>query len=65
MLPTGRNQTNLAIFNGSRSQPFQEINGLVVVEGFSAAQHVAQVLHSVEPAVLVLRSRIIHKANLP
>lgn len=51
---------NLSILNRRCSQFFQDINRLVVIESLPPSCHVAQVLHGVQLAVWVLRSRIIH-----
>lgn len=57
--------TYLPLLDGVSCSLLQHLDGLVVVQRSLAAHHVAQELHTVQPTVGVLGSRVVHDAHLP
>lgn len=56
--------THLSILNGVCSGLLKQLDGLVVVQGAAASDHVPQELHAVQLPVRVLRSGVVYEADL-
>lgn len=57
-------QTNLSILDGLCRSLFKQLDWLVVVQSAAASNHVTQELDTVQLPIRVLRSRVIHEADL-
>lgn len=57
-------QTYLSLLDGLSGSLFKQLDGLVVVQCAAASDHVTKVLNTVELTIRVLRSRVIHEADL-